>query len=215
MANSAGSRMGVSSDSVSSAGIIFAATVLRIDEACVLHPFSLHKLDAGPVRLMTIAHAFNYRVAGLRKSAVRVGRSRKSEGHFLTDTDLSWGQQVAVMFQIVSTMALEFPLFLEALEAIRGVSPDVHLDCEPWGHINKYYSYRSSVRTAAYVYELAFTPRESMSPSSAGNASTHSGRADERSCLGPCLGGGRPGSVPFVSHGPGAYVRLLLAVYVR
>ena len=130
MVNSVGSRMGVSSDSVSSAGILFAATVLRIDEVCVLHQFSRHKLDAGPVRLLTIAHAFNYRVAVLRdgvKSAVRVGRSRKAEGQFLTDTDLSLGQQVAVMFQIVSTMALELPLFLEALEAIRGISPDVHL----------------------------------------------------------------------------------------
>ena len=76
-----GLRMGVSSSSVSSAGIPFAATMLRIDGACVLHPFSLHKLDAGPIRLMTIAHAFNYRV--LRdgvKSAVWVGRSRKAEG---------------------------------------------------------------------------------------------------------------------------------------
>ena len=59
---------------------------------------------------MTIAHAFNYRVAVLYdgvKSAIRVGRSRNAEGRFLTDTDLSWGQQVAVMFLIVSTMALE------------------------------------------------------------------------------------------------------------
>ena len=32
--------------------------------------------------------------------------------------------------------------------------------------------------------------------------------------LGPAWGG-RPGSVPFVSHGPGAYGRLLLVVYVR
>ena len=57
-------------------------------------------------------------------------------------------------------------------------------------HIDGYCSCRSSDRMAAYVYELAFTPRESMSPSSVGNASTHSGRADKRSCLGPCLGGG-------------------------
>ena len=121
MANCAGSRIGVSSDSVSSAGILFAATALRIDEVCVLHPFSRHKLDAGPVRLMTNAHAFNYRVAVLRdgvKSAVRVGRSRNGHG----------AQQVAVMFQIASTMALELPLFLEVMEVIRGVSPDVQLD---------------------------------------------------------------------------------------
>ena len=133
-----GSRMGVSSSSVSSAGIPFSATMLRIDGSCVLHPFSLHKLDADPIWLMTIAHAFNYCVAVLRdgvKSAVRVGRSRKVEGQFLTDTDLSWGQQVAVMFQIESTMALELPSFLEALAEIRGVFPNVQLDCEPWGHM--------------------------------------------------------------------------------
>ena len=34
------------------------------------------------------------------KSAARVGRSQKAEGHFLTD--ISWGHQVAVMFQIIS-----------------------------------------------------------------------------------------------------------------
>ena len=85
MADYNGSRMDVSADSVSPAGTLFVATALRIDGACVLHPFSLHKLDAGPVRLTTIAHAFNYRMAVLRdgvKSAVRVGRSRKAEGRF-------------------------------------------------------------------------------------------------------------------------------------
>ena len=95
-----GSRMGVSSSSVSSAGIPFLATMLRIDGSCVLHPFSLHKLDAGPIRLMTIAHAFDYRIAVLHdgvKSAIRVRCFRKAEGRFLKDTDLSWGQQVAVM----------------------------------------------------------------------------------------------------------------------
>ena len=79
-----------SSSSVASAGIPFSAPILRIDGLCVLHPFTLHKLDAGPIRLMTIAHAFNYRMAVLRdgvRSAVRIGRSRKAEDRFLTDTD--------------------------------------------------------------------------------------------------------------------------------
>ena len=162
------SRMGVSSSSVSSAGIPFSATMLWIDGSCVLHPFSLHKLDAGPIRLMTIAHAFNYRMAVLRdgvKSAIRVGRSRKAEGRFLMDTDLSWGQQVAVMFQIVSTLALEMPSFLEALEEIRGGNPECTVNCEPWGHMDHsdgHCSCRSSDRTAAYVHELAFIPRESV-----------------------------------------------------
>ena len=70
------------------------------------------------------------------KSVVRIGRSRKAEACFLTDTDISWGLQVAVMFQIMSTMALELPSFLEALEDIRGISPDVQLDYEPWGHMD-------------------------------------------------------------------------------
>ena len=39
MADSHGSRMYVSLDSVSSASIPFAATALRINGVCVLHPF--------------------------------------------------------------------------------------------------------------------------------------------------------------------------------
>ena len=86
---------------------------------CALHPFSVHKLDAGPVRLMTIVQAFNYRMAVLRdgaKSTVQVGRSRKAEARFLSGSDIPWGQQVAVMFEIVSTVALELPSFLAELE---------------------------------------------------------------------------------------------------
>ena len=74
-----GSWMGVSSSSVYSVGIPFSASILRIGGSCVLHPFSLHKLDAGPIWLMTIAHAFNYRMAVLCdgvKSAAWVGCSR-------------------------------------------------------------------------------------------------------------------------------------------
>ena len=84
-----------------------------------MHPFFPQKSDAGRVRLMTIAHAFNYRMAVLRngeKSAVRVARARKAEECFPHNSDIQWGQQVAVMFQIVSTMALELPSFLEGLE---------------------------------------------------------------------------------------------------
>ena len=44
---------------------------------------------------------------------------------------------------------------------------------------------------------------------------TRSTRTNERSCGEPCLEMGRPGSVPFVSDRPGAYGRLLLAVFVR
>ena len=80
------SRRAPMTDLVSPRENPFAATALKIDDACALHPFSVHKSYAGPVCLMTIAHAFNYRMAVLRdgvKSAVRVGRSRKAEGHFL------------------------------------------------------------------------------------------------------------------------------------
>ena len=154
------SRMAPMTDSVFPTDAPFAATALRIDDGCALHPFSVHKLDAVPIRLMTIAHAFNYRMAVLRdgvKSAVRVGRSRKAEGCFLSGSDIHWGQQVAVMFQIVSTMALELPSFLAVLENLRGISPNVHLDCEPWGHINHEdinCGCQSSDHTAAYVHDL-------------------------------------------------------------
>ena len=77
-----GSGMNVSLASLTSAVVPFSSTVLRVDISCVLHPFFVRKLDAGPVRLVMIAHAFNYRVAVLRdgvKSAIRVGHSRKAE----------------------------------------------------------------------------------------------------------------------------------------
>ena len=106
------------------------------------------------------------------RSAVRIGRSRKAEGRFLMDTDISWGQQVAVMFQIISTLTLELPSFLDALADIWGVSPDVQLDCEPWGHMDHsegHRSCRSSDRTVAYVHELALMSREvGMPPSDGG-----------------------------------------------
>ena len=70
------------------------------------------------------------------KSAVCVARARKAEGCFRANSDIPWGQQVAVMFQIVSTMALELSSFLGELEELRGMSPNVQLHFEPWGHIN-------------------------------------------------------------------------------
>ena len=85
------SQMAPMTDLVSPMDTPFAATALRIDDACALHPFSVHKLDAGPVRLMTIAHTFYYRITVLCdgvKSAVRVGRSRKAEGRFLSGSDI-------------------------------------------------------------------------------------------------------------------------------
>ena len=216
------SRMGVSSNSVYSAGLSFSASILRIDGSCVLHPFTPHKLDVGPIRLLTIAHAFNYRMAVLRdgvKSAVRIGCSRKAEGRFLTDTDISWGLQVAAIFKIMSMMALELPSFLETLGGIRGISPDVQLGCEPWGHVDHSDGHcycRSSDRAAAYVHELALMSRDLAVPSSSGRAVTRSAGTSARSAVEPCLVLGRPGgAVSFVSDRPCAYGRLLLAVYVQ
>ena len=96
--------------------------VLRVDSTCMLHPFYVHKLDSGPVRLMTMANAFNYRVVVLRdgvRSAIRIGRSRKAETCFLTEANISWGQQVTVMFQIVSTMMVEVPAFVNLIQKLR------------------------------------------------------------------------------------------------
>ena len=118
----------VTSAPLSSAVILFSQSVLRVDVSCTLHPFFVHKMDSGPMRLMTIAHAFNYRVAVLRdgvKSAIRVGRSRKAEGRFLTEPNISWGQQVPVMFQILSTLALEVPVFSQFMHELQGESPNV------------------------------------------------------------------------------------------
>ena len=184
-----------------------------------LHPFSVHKSDAGPVRLMTIVHAFNYRMAVLRdvvKSAVRVGRSRKAEGRFLSGTDIPWGQQVAVMFQMVSTMVLELPSFLAELENLSIAECTLH--CEPWGHINHEdinCDCQSSDRTAAYVHDLTVNGRGPAHSPNAGVASTCYTRTNGHLCIEPSWERGCPRLVPFVSDRPGAYGRLLLTVYVR
>ena len=170
---------------------------------------------------MTIAHAFNYRVAVLRdgvKSAIRVGRSRMAEGRILTDTDISWGHQVAVMFRIISTLALEMPTFLQNIEGLRGVSPNVQLYSEPWGHVDHSdvnCARLSSDRRAAYAHDLALMPWECLPVSEVEDASVHTEENGAWMSHAYCMCVGRPGSVPFVSNRPGAYGRLLLAVYVR
>ena len=162
------SGMDVSSAALSSAVVSFPQEVLLVDATSILHPFSTHRLDAGPIRLTTIAHAFNYRMAVLRdgvKSAARVGRSRRAEGRILEDTAIPWGHQVAVVFQIVSALALEVPAFLQNIGKLRGVSPDVQLSCEPWGHVDHHgggCECLSSDRTGAYVHSLSLIPRESL-----------------------------------------------------
>ena len=113
---------------------------VALDSSSVVHPFHVHKLDSGPVRLMTIAHAFNYRVAVLRdgvRSALRVGRSRKVERCFLTNANIPWGQQVMVMFQIVSTLMAEVPEFELVMRELQGIQPHIQLADDIWGHDGK------------------------------------------------------------------------------
>ena len=101
--HSEGGRSSLKTGSADPPAILFASPAVRIDDTSILHPYFQQKSDAGPVRLMTIAHAFNYRMAVLWngiKSAVRVARARKAEVCFLLNSDIQWGQQVAAMFQI-------------------------------------------------------------------------------------------------------------------
>ena len=133
---------------------------VALDSSSVIHPFHVHKLDSGPVRLMTIAHAFNYRVAVLRdgvRSALRVGRSRKAERCFLINANIPWGQQVTVMFQIVSTLMAEVPEFELVMRELQGTQPHIQLADDIWGHDGKCgeaCACQLSDRTEAFVHCL-------------------------------------------------------------
>ena len=37
-----------------------SSTVIWVDVSCVLHPFSVHKLDGGPIRLVTICSKYGF-----------------------------------------------------------------------------------------------------------------------------------------------------------
>ena len=152
------------------------------------------------------------------KSASRVGRSRRAAGWILEDIGLLWGHQVAVMFQIVCALALE---------SLHGLSPNVIMAYEPWGHIDhdgQGCECLSLDCTGAYVHDLLLAPCGRDSSIVAGEVPTEGARDEDYRTRGVdlsqyCgladLGTGCPGSVPFVSHRPGAYGRLLLAVHVR
>ena len=82
-----------SSDPLGTVVTFILQEVLLVDASISLHPFFMHRLDVGPIRLTTIAHAFNYRVAVLRdgvKSAARVGRSRRAAEWVLEDIGIPW-----------------------------------------------------------------------------------------------------------------------------
>ena len=163
---------------------------------------------------MTIAHEFNYPVAVLRdgvKSVARVSHFRIAAEQILEDIGIPWGHQVAVMFQIVCALALEVPLVLRDIVSLHGVSPNVSLSCEPWGHTD--HTGRDS--TGAYVHDLSLTTREASPVEEMADLSATPGGDGARMSQLPGAGAGCPGSEPFVSHRPDAYGRLLLAVYVR
>ena len=40
------------------------------------------------------------------------------------------------MFQIVSALVLGVPSFLQDIEKLQGVAPNVQLSCQPWGHVD-------------------------------------------------------------------------------
>ena len=216
------SRVDVTSAPLISVPLRVENHVVEIDSSCVIHPVYIHKMDSGPVRHMTIAHAFNYRVAVLRdgvRSAVRIGRSKKAETCFLRDVNIPWGQQVTVMFQIVSTLMEEVPEFAFKMRELRGEQPNVQLTDNPWGHVENCVATcdcLSSDRTGAYVHCLI--PRTDLSistPRDDVDVSDDEGVGFTFNDACGYLGVGRAGSIPFVSEKPGTYGRLLLAVYVR
>ena len=65
-----------------------------------------------------------------------------------------------------------------------------------------------------YVHELATGVGDAFIRRGGGGAA-RSTISNERSCVEPCIGIGRPGFVPFVSDRPGAYGHLLLTVCMR
>ena len=108
----------------------------------------------------------NYRVTVLRdgvKSTARVGRSQRAAERILEDIGLPWGHQVAVMLQIVCALALEVPSVLLDIKSFHGMSHNVILSCEPWGHMEHSgggCECLSSDSTGAYVHDLSLMTEE-------------------------------------------------------
>ena len=118
------------------------------------------------------------------------------------------------MFQIVCALALEVPSVLHDIESLNVVSPNVSLSCEPWGHTDHNggdCTCLSSDSTGAYIHGLSIAS-EGVPPMEETEVIS---TATDRDGAQMDLLAGRPGSVPFVSQRPGAYGRLLLAVYMR
>ena len=113
----------------------------------------------------------------------------------------------------------EVPEFALQMRELRGEQPNVQLTDNPWGHVEKCVATcdcLGSDRTGAYVHcliprtgLLISTPRDDVDVSDDEGV----GFTFNDAC--GYLGIGRAGSIPFVLEKPGAYGRLLLAVYVR
>ena len=81
------------------------------------------------------------------------------------------------------------------IAGLQGVSPNVQLYSEPWGHVDQSdvnFACLSSDRMAAYVHDLALMPRERLPVSEVKDASVHTGESGARMCHAYCLGVGRP-----------------------
>ena len=53
---------------------------------------------------------------------------------FLINANIPWGQQVMVMFQIVSTLMAEVPEFELGMRKLQGIQPHIQLADDIWGH---------------------------------------------------------------------------------
>ena len=143
----------------------------------------------------------------------------KRKHFFLKDVNISWGQQVTVMFQIVSTMMEEVPAFALRMRELRGEQPKVQLMDNPWGHVEDCVAKCNCLdtdRTGAYVHCLIpRTGKSDLTPLNDAEVSVEieNGFIFNNDC--GYLGVGYAGLILFVSVKPGAYGRLLLAVYVR
>ena len=113
----------------------------------------------------------------------------------------------------------EVPAFALRMRELRGEQPKVQLMDNPWCHVEDCVAKCNCLdtdRTGAYVHCLI--PRTGKSDSTPLNdaevsVEIENGFTFNNDC--GYLGVGRAGSIPFVSEKPGAYGRLLLAVYVR
>ena len=126
---------------------------------------------------------------------------------------------MTVMFQIVSTLMAEVPEFELVMRELQGIQPHIQLVDDTWGHDGKCVEACDcllSDRTKAFVHCLIpplIPPGPIPDPGSIDSDIVSAGFTFRDDC--GYLGVGRPGSIPFVSKRPGAYGRLLLAVYVR